>query len=217
VKSDPPTSLDNRRFRWLTATRPSTPFHLVWFGNLLWFGWCLALAGCGSSPSTTPPPTESAARSPGEGGFAACVSPSSPHGLPVGLAVHSVERTSNGTILRIVAYTTSRPGVLQLPLYTMSRGRWSIGEMGRAFLLDQECRSYPLLDVTFDGPRIGPGQIRLAPRQSLDGTLHFPPLTGRSPMALLVYDTVQIPFLVPPQPRSAVGPLPSSDASPLPR
>lgn len=210
MKIYPPTSLGNPR-SCLVATRPSATF------SLFWFGWCLALAGCGSSPPTAPPPNESATHSPGEGCFAACVRPSSQPRLPVGLAVHSVERTNNGTTLRIVAYTTSGPGILQLPLYTMSRGRWSIGENGRAFLLDQECRSYPLLDVTFNGPRIGPGQIRLAPGQSLDGTLHFPPFTGRSPVALLVYDTVQIPFLVPPQPRSTVGPVPSSDSRPLPR
>ena len=155
----------------------------------------------------------------GEGWFAGCAGPSSqpqPR-LPVRLTVRSVERTRTGTTLHINAYTTSEPGVLQLPLYTMSRGRWSIGEKGRAFLLDQECRSYPLLDVAFAGPRFGPGQIRLAPGKSIDGTLRFPPFSSRSQMALLVYDTERIPFLVPPQSPSAVGPVPSSGPSQLPR
>ncbi len=210
MKINPPTPCGSRQFR-LAAARPTSPFHLFWFG------WCLSLAGCASSPPTAPSQTQSAPPSRGERWFAECAPPSSRPPLAVRLAIDSVERTRTGTTLRIVAYTTSEPGILQLPLYTMSRGRWSIGEKGRAFLLDEECRSYPLLDVTFKGPRIGPGQIRLARRQSLDGTLRFPPLSGRSQMALLCYDTLQIPFLVPPQPSSVVGPVPSSDASELPR
>ena len=210
MKINPPTSRGSRQFR-LAATRPTSPFHLFWFGC------CLCLAGCASSAPTAPSQTSSAPSSREERWLAKCAPPSSRPPLAVRLAIDSVERTRTGTTLRIVAYTTSEPGILQLPLYTMSRGRWSIGEKGRVFLLDEECRSYPLLDVTFDGPRIGPGQIRLARRQSLDGTLRFPPLSGRSQMALLFYDTLQVPFLVPPQPPSVGGPVPSSDAGELPR
>jgi hypothetical protein len=210
VKIYPPTKFGSRQLH-RAALRRFTGF------PLFWFGWCLTLAGCASSPSTVPSQTESFPHSRGDGWFAGCASPSSQPRLPVRLAVHSTERTKTGTTLHVVAYTTAEAGILQLPLYTMSRGRWSIGEKGRAFLLDQDCRSYPLLDVAFAGPRVGPGQIRLAPGKSIDGTLRFPPFSGRPQMALLVYDTERIPFFVPPQSPSAVGPVPSSDPSELPR
>ncbi len=209
VRIYPPASAGKRQFQAIATCRSAPSY---WF----WLSCCVTLFGCGTRPMSSFQ-GEEATRSERKGWFVECSQRPSHLRLPVGIAVHSVARTVTGTAVQMVAYTSADTAYLQLPLYTMSRGRWSIGEKGRAFLLDQECRSYPLLDVTFEGPRSGPGRIRLAPRQAVEVVLHFPPLSSSSQMALLVYDTAQIPFLVPDQTPSVLGPVPSSEASKFPR
>jgi hypothetical protein len=135
---------------------------------------------------------------------------------PSHLAIEAVEheiieangRATEQTRVRLVAWSGTNPTTLTLPLYTLSRGRWLLGTGDRVYLVDQECRQYPLLDVQFTSRRAAPGTIRLAPGQAVSGSLIFPPPGPRARLGTLVYGhrTLPVRFPASPASRPASGP-----------
>ncbi len=122
---------------------------------------------------------------------------------PVSLAIHSISINSQSTSVRVVAYTTSNPGELALPLYYLSRGRWLIAEKDRAYLLDQDCREFRLNDVERSSPLPNPGLLQLEAGSSFEFTLKFPPVGHSASLGWLVYGQRALPLAFPtPEPAS---------------
>ncbi len=111
-------------------------------------------------------------------------------------------RAAERTRVQLVAWSETKATTLTLPLYALSRGRWLLGDGERVYLVDQECRQYPLLDVEFSARRASPGAIRLAPQQAVSGSLIFPPPGPRARLGTLVYGdrTLPIRFAAPDSP-----------------
>jgi hypothetical protein len=83
-----------------------------------------------------------------------------------------------------------------LPAYWMSRGRWLINERERAYLLDADCREYPLKDRRESiGPSVATnGQVRLRPGGVVETTLEFQRPGAHAREAVLVYGARVLPF-----------------------
>ncbi len=105
------------------------------------------------------------------------------------LAISSVTRNTNETSVRLVAYAIDESTDFDLPVYSMSRGRWLIDEKARAYLIDEQCREYKLNDRKSSSEKPIPqdGKIRLDPGQAFEATLSFPPLPEKTRMGILVY------------------------------
>jgi len=123
------------------------------------------------------------------------------------LAIRSVERLPEKTLLNLVAYAGAEPVDFLLPLYSLSRGRWLLEEPdrkepdpdnpGRVFLIDQNCREYRLNDVEFQHGRTKPGTIRLAANHAVEGSIRFPPLSPSARFGILIYGRHRIPVVFP--------------------
>jgi hypothetical protein len=113
-----------------------------------------------------------------------------------GLAIAAVARETEATVLRIVAYATTQPVEFHLPIYFMSRGRWTINDTGRAYLLDENCREYKLKDTGTVVEKYLPrdGVVKLQPGVSYEFRLLFPRLPDEAQMGVLVYAGRVLPF-----------------------
>lgn len=121
-----------------------------------------------------------------------CVPESEPQ-ESIGLAILSVSANQNETIIRIVAYAPAEPAEFNLPVYSLSRGRWLInnkdGEKDRTYLIDDRCREFKLKDRR---PAAGmkiplAGKISLDKGQSFETSLIFPSISEKSRVLVLVY------------------------------
>ncbi len=112
------------------------------------------------------------------------------------LAIASVKLNPNETSVRLVAYTLNEDIDFDLPIYSLSRGRWVINEQGRAYLLDEQCREYKLKDrKSSAGQEVSQnGRIKLNPGQAFEVTLSFPRLPDRTRMGVLVYGSRALLF-----------------------
>ena len=118
------------------------------------------------------------------------------------LAIASIELKPNETSVRLVAYAPDEPANFDLPVYSLSSGRWLInekgekGEKGRAYLLDQQCREYKLKGRGSSFTQAIPqdGRIRLDAGQAFEATLSFPRLTDEAQIGVLVYGNRVLPF-----------------------
>jgi hypothetical protein len=120
------------------------------------------------------------------------------------IAIAGVTVNPNETAVRIVAYALEEEIDFDLPAYWMSRGRWLINEVGRAYLLDERCREYKLKDRrSSTTEKIPPnGRIRLNRGQAFEAILSFPPLLDQPQIGVLVYGERIIPFWLLNQPQS---------------
>lgn len=114
------------------------------------------------------------------------------------LVLTRLDRQPNRTTVSLAAWSQHGSSSLTLPLYTLSRGRWLLGETERVYLIDQECRRYGLLDVSFPARRVSPGTVRLSPGQVVEGELIFPPLGPRARLGALIYGERTLVTLFPP-------------------
>ena len=121
------------------------------------------------------------------------------------LAIRSVERLPEKTLLNLVVYAGAEPVEFSLPLYSLSRGRWLLEEPDpkeqardnpdRVYLVDQDCREYRLNDVEFQQRRTKPGIIRLAANHAVEGSIRFPPLSPSATFGILIYGRHRIPVV----------------------
>ena len=113
-----------------------------------------------------------------------------------GLAIAAVARETEATTLRVIAYATAQPVEFHLPIYLMSRGRWTINESGRAYLLDENCREYRLKDTFPLNGKTLPrdGLLKLQAGESCELRLSFPRLPDEMQMGALVYGSRILPF-----------------------
>ncbi|MEO6726649.1 MAG: hypothetical protein ABIP14_15280 [Blastocatellia bacterium] len=118
----------------------------------------------------------------------------------VRLAIASVTRQANETNVRLAAYALDMPDEVDLPTYSLSRGRWLIRETGRTYILDEQCREYKLKERKSVAGRESPpdGRISLAAGQVIEATLSFPALPEDVRMGVLVYGRRALPFLLRP-------------------
>jgi hypothetical protein len=153
----------------------------------------LCFAGCARrSPEAEKREALAAARA----RLRSCVPEAEPEGN-VRLAISAVERQSDALRLRLIIYAVGEAETdFYLPAYWMSRGRWLINERGRAYLLDADCREYPLKDRRGSiGPSVATnGQVRLKPGGMVEATLEFQHLAADAREAVLVYGTRALPF-----------------------
>src|SRR5215813_2174964 len=120
------------------------------------------------------------------------------------LAVESVARAENATIVRLIAYARDQAVDFYLPIYRLSAGQWLINEKGRAYLLNEQCREFKLNDskpssisasIFWGGGQIPQcGRIRLNPGQVFEATLSFPQLPDQTRIGALVYNGSVLPF-----------------------
>ena len=125
-----------------------------------------------------------------------CLPEAGPEGS-MRIAIAAIERQSDSLRLRLLAYSLEQIEVdFHLPAYWMSRGRWLINERERAYLLDADCREYPLKDRRQSlGPSVATnGQVRLKPGQLIETTLEFQHLAADVREAVLVYGSRILPF-----------------------
>jgi len=128
------------------------------------------------------------------------------------LAVESVARAENATLVRLIAYARDQAVDFYLPIYRLSAGQWLINEKGRAYLLNEQCREFKLNDskpssisasIFWGGGQIPQGgRIRLNPGQVFEATLSFPQLPDQTRIGALVYDGSVLPFTVLTDPQS---------------
>ena len=154
---------------------------------------CVALlsAGACTSRTVTPPKPPEATRS------LNCVPRSLSPDKKLSLAIVSIAVSDNKTRVKLVAYAPSEAVDFYLPVYLMSRGRWSIREDGeRPYLLDERCRNYKLNDRKSTENMKAPveGKVSLKPQSSFEIILEFPPLPADVSSGVLVYDTYTVPF-----------------------
>jgi hypothetical protein len=112
------------------------------------------------------------------------------------LAISSIALNTNETSLRLVAFAPTEAVVFDLPVYSLSRGRWLINEKGRAYLLDERCKEYKLKDKRISaGQEVSQdGKIKLNPGQAFEVTLSFPRLSDRTRIGVLIYGDQVLPF-----------------------
>jgi hypothetical protein len=125
-----------------------------------------------------------------------CLPAAGPEGS-VRLAISAIERQSDSLRLRLLAYSVEEIEVdFHLPAYWMSRGRWLINERERAYLLDADCREYPMKDrKQTPGPSVATnGQVKLKPGGMVETTLEFQHLAADAREAVLVYGSRILPF-----------------------
>jgi hypothetical protein len=115
-----------------------------------------------------------------------------------GLAIAAIarHRETETTSLRMIVYATTQPAEFHLPIYFMSRGRWTINETGRAYLLDEHCREHKLKGTAELNGKALPrdGVIKLAAGESFEFRLDFPPFPETMHMGTLVYGSRVLPF-----------------------
>lgn len=122
------------------------------------------------------------------------------------LAVAAVMRQSNETSVQLIAQALDEPGEFAWPVYSLSRGRWLIGEQGRAYLLDEQCREYKLKERELVGIKTPTdGRVTLQPGQSVTVKLSFPRLPDEVQMGVLVYAGRSLPFTFWPAALAAEG------------
>ena len=111
------------------------------------------------------------------------------------LAVAAVTRQPNETSVQLIAHALAEPVEFAWPVYSLSSGRWLIGERGRAYLRDEQCREYKLKDRQLGGVKTPTdGRVMLPPGQSLTVTLSFPRLPDEVQMGVLIYAGRSLPF-----------------------
>ncbi|MEP7270217.1 MAG: hypothetical protein ABI882_01875 [Acidobacteriota bacterium] len=157
----------------------------------------LLLSAC--SRSSAPPRPEP---------LPSCLPETEPEGN-LRIAISSFSRGTDKTRVRIVAYAGTEPADFALPVYYMSRGRWTVDEDYRAYLLDSDCREYKLLDRHDAAGTDAPpdGKMKLKAGASFETTLDFPSLPAKTRNGVLVYGRRIIPFFVlPSTPASSVSP-----------
>ena len=150
----------------------------------------LGLSGC-ASQSITPPKLSEPKRT------LNCVPRNLSPDKRLSLAIVSIAVADNKTSVKLVAYAPSEPVDFYLPVYLMSRGRWTIGEdQERPYLLDENCRSYKLTDRRSTANMKAPqdGMIPLKPQSSFETILEFPALGPEVGSGVLVYDDFVVPF-----------------------
>ena len=117
---------------------------------------------------------------------------------PAGLAIAAIARVreTETTTLRMVVYATTEPVEFHLPIYLMSRGRWTINDTGRAYLLDEHCRERTLKGTADVNGKTLPrdGIVKLQPGESFEFRLNFPSLPDEMQMGTLVYGSRILPF-----------------------
>lgn len=119
-----------------------------------------------------------------------------------GLAIAAVAREpeTETTTLRMVVYAPTEPVEFHLPIYLMSRGRWTINETGndtgRAYLLDENCRERTLKGTAAVNGKTLPrdGIVKLQAGESFEFRLNFPTLPETMQMGTLVYGSRVLPF-----------------------
>jgi hypothetical protein len=126
-----------------------------------------------------------------------CLPPTEAH-QPAGLAIAAIARVreTETTTLRMVVYATTEPVEFHLPIYLMSRGRWTINDTGRAYLLDENCRERTLKGTADVNGKTLPrdGVIELQAGESFEFRLNFPSLPDEMQMGTLVYGSRVLPF-----------------------
>lgn len=150
----------------------------------------LTVSACASRPVTPPKPPEPKRN-------LNCV----PRGLTpdknLSLAIVAIAITENKTRVKLVAYAPSEPVDFYLPIYLMSRGRWTLADdRERPYLLDENCRNYKLNDRKSTESMKAPqdGKVSLKPQGSFETILEFPALRSDVNSGVLVYDKYIVPF-----------------------
>jgi len=112
------------------------------------------------------------------------------------LAVESVTVKSDETSVRLIAYALNEPADFDLPVYSLSRGKWLIDEKRRTYLLDEQCREYKLKDRKSSAGQAVPqnGKVTLNSGQAFSVTLSFPRLQDQTQIGVLVYGDRALPF-----------------------
>lgn len=112
------------------------------------------------------------------------------------LAIAEITSQPLETSVRLIAYATTEPVEFYLPIYLMSRGRWTINETERAYLLDENCREYKLKDRKLTNAQSPPpaGKLSLKPGEAFEFKLSFPRLPEETRLGALVYGSTVIPF-----------------------
>ncbi len=157
----------------------------------------LALAGiCGGCGRSAPPADPVAGLSGIDERMRACLPPRRyrKNDGNIRMAVTELSRLAVETKVRVVAYAGEEPGVFDLPVYSLSRGRWLISETGRAFLIDQNCRQYRLKGRSSTRGIPLDGRIELRPGQSFEADLSFPRLSERPYILIMVYGDLILPL-----------------------
>ena len=115
-----------------------------------------------------------------------------------GLAITAIarERDTETTSLRLVVYAPNQPSEFHLPIYLMSRGRWTINDTGRAYLLDEHCREHRLKGTAAVNGKTLPldGVVKLQAGEAFEFRLNFPSLPEDMQMGTLVYGSRVLPF-----------------------
>lgn len=114
----------------------------------------------------------------------------------VSLAIVAVEVQPGKTRVKLVAYAPSEAVDFHLPVYLMSRGRWTIDDRERAYLLDESCREYKLIDRKSTDNMKAPidGKVQLKPQGAFETILEFPALQQDVSSGVLVYGGQVVPF-----------------------
>jgi hypothetical protein len=114
------------------------------------------------------------------------------------LAIANVKIEPQHTSVRLVAYAFDQAIDFDLPVYIMSRGRWMINDVGRAYLLDEHCSEYRLRDRRSSSGQAVPldGRIRLNPGQAFEAILNFQRLPDQTRMGVLVYGNNTLSFML---------------------
>jgi hypothetical protein len=112
------------------------------------------------------------------------------------LAIAEITSEPLETNVHLVAYATSEPVEFYLPIYLMSRGRWTINETERVYLLDESCREYKLKERKLTNTKAPPpaGRLNLKPGEAFEFKLGFPRLPDETRLGALVYGSTVIPF-----------------------
>ena len=133
----------------------------------------------------------------------ACLPEHAPAEGGPGLAIAAVTREPSETRVRLVAYAVGEAADFDLPVYLMSRGRWLINDVGRAYLLDGQCREYKLKDrrPAERQKEAKNGRVRLERGEAFEVWLSFPRLPDEAHEGALVYGRRVLPFWLLSEPR----------------
>jgi hypothetical protein len=117
---------------------------------------------------------------------------------PVHLAIAAIarERETETTSLRMVVYAITQPAEFYLPIYLMSRGRWTINDTGRAYLLDEHCREHKLKGTAEVNGKALPtdGIVKLKAGEAFEFRLNFHTFPETMQLGTLVYGSRVLPF-----------------------